>query len=219
MPLLKDRHEAGQQLAAKLEKYREEKPLILGMPRGGVVVAFEIAHLLQAELDVIVARKIGAPGQPEYAIGAIAPGGVVVWNEEARSYFSFESAEAKNLISKEEKEMERRLRSYRGVNAAPLAVQGRVAIIVDDGIATGQSALAAVRSVRALQPAKIILAVGVTSAEALAMLRREVDEIICLSIPEPFWAVGAWYENFSQTEDAEVIELLRRNREEINYKL
>lgn len=215
MTILQDRREAGLKLAAKLEKYRAMHPLILGMPRGGVVVAFEIASALHAELDVIVARKIGAPGQPEYAIGAIAPGGIVVWNEEARGYFNFESAEAKSLVAKEEKEMERRLRYYRGADAPPLAAQGRIVIIADDGIATGQSALAAIRSVRALQPAKLILAVGVTSAEALSMLRSEVDEIICLAIPEPFWAVGSWYENFSQTEDNEVVELLRRNREEM----
>lgn len=213
---LKDRREAGIKLAAKLEKYRNTKPLILGMPRGGVVVAYEIAKALHALLDVIVARKIGAPGQPEFAVGAIAPGDVVVWNDEIRLYFAVDEKAVANIISQEQAEMQRRIQLYRGRDAADLEtiVPGKSVIVVDDGIATGQSALAAVRSLRKLNPAKIVLAVGVAAADSLAMLQREVDEVICLAIPEPFHAVGLWYDDFAQVGDAEVIALLQQNHKE-----
>lgn len=209
MPIFYDRIDAGEKLAKKLVKYRPSHPIILGMPRGGVVVAYAIARALQAPLDIIVARKLGAPDQPEFAIGAIAPNDIVVWNEEALSYINLNETIKQQLIATEQKEMQRRLKIYRG-NLVPLSLQDKVVIIVDDGIATGQSALAAIKSVRKMKPKKIILAVGVAAADSLTLLQSEVDELICLATPEPFYAVGEWYENFAQVEDQEVIELLQK---------
>jgi len=209
---LHNRCEAGQKLAIALEKYRSHNPTILGMPRGGVVVAYEIAHALRAPLDVMVTRKLVAPLQPEFAIGAIAPPDVVVWNEEARSYLELSEVALAQLIAIGKKEMQRRLDLYYS-DVVPLDLKDKVVIVVDDGIATGQSILAGVKAVRKMQPQKIILAVGVAAIDSLAMLRPEVDEIICLMTPEPFHAVGLWYDEFTQIEDDEVIELLHRSRE------
>jgi len=205
-----NREEAGQELASILAKYSSEKPVVLGMPRGGVVLAAIIADKLHAPLDVIVARKIGAPSQPEYAIGAIAPGDVSIFNPEARIYFDFDSNEVREVIEREKIEMERRIKLYRG-NKAELDLKDRVVIIVDDGLATGQTALAAVRSIRKLNPRKIILAVGVSSIEAAQMLGQEVDALVALRTPAEFHAVGLWYKEFPQTTDAEVTKLLKQN--------
>jgi predicted phosphoribosyltransferase len=212
MAIYKDRVEAGQKLAQSLERYEDERPIILAMPRGGVVVAFEIAQKLHALLDVIVVRKLGAPFQPEYAIGAIAPNDVLVLNDEAKFYWQSDESVLQEIVSKEKVEMERRIKFYRGNNKA-LDIAGRVVVIVDDGVATGQSALAAIKSVRKLKPAKIIFAVPVGAKDSLAVIKKEVDEVICLATPTPFSAVGIWYARFDQTEDAEVILLLEKNRQ------
>jgi putative phosphoribosyl transferase len=208
--VFKDRQDAGEQLAKLLAPYAAERPIILGMPRGGVVVAAVIAKALKAPLDIIVARKIGSPLQPEYAIGAIAPGDVRIVNPEAISYLDIDNAEIEAIVQREKKEMERRIKFYRGTRP-PLEVKDRIVIIVDDGIATGQTALAAILSIKKLQPKKIILAAGVCAREAVALLKPEVDAVICVSIPEEFQAVGLWYQNFAQTTDAEVISLLLNN--------
>lgn len=207
--VFQNRVEAGQKLAQALEKYREDKPVILGMPRGGVVLAYEIAKELQAPLDVIIARKIGAPGQSEFAIGAIAPRDIIVFNPEVSSYYHADDPEVQIIVAKETRELERRLKLFRG-NKPELVLQDKTVIVVDDGLATGQSALAAILSIKKLKPRKIILAVGVCAIDSAALLRREVDELICLSMPEEFYAVGLWYRDFSQTTDEEVIELLNK---------
>lgn len=209
--IFKDRTEAGQMLASELLQFASENPVVLGMPRGGVVLAYEIAQALHAPLDVIVARKIGAPGQPEYAIGAIAPGGIRIFNPEAMPYFEGNSPEIEELIRLEQLEMERRIKLYRG-DHAELDVKNKTVIIVDDGLATGQSALAAIRSVRQQHPKKIVLAVGACALSSARILQAEVDILVCLSMPEYFYAVGEWYQDFSQTSDQEVIDLLSKNR-------
>lgn len=205
--VFQDRKDAGQKLAKVLSHYAVEKPIILGMPRGGVVVASEIAKALNAPLDIIVSRKIGAPLQPEYAIGAIAEGDVQIFNSEAISSLGINEVELQALVAREKKEMERRIKLYRG-NKPMLDLKDKVVIIVDDGVATGQTALVSIRSVRKMQPRKIIFACGVCARDALIMLKQEADVVVCLSQPVIFYAVGEWYKNFAQTEDAEVIKLL-----------
>ncbi len=206
--IFQDRKEAGQKLAEVLQRYAAEKPIVLGMPRGGVVVAYEIAKALKAPLDVIVTRKIGAPSQPEYAIGAIAPGNIQIFNAEAIFSLGLNNSEVKTIVMSEEKEMERRVKLYRG-NKPALDLKDKVVIIVDDGVATGQTAIVAIRSVRKLEPRKTIFACGVCARDAVIMLRQEADEVVCLSLPAMFYAVGQWYLNFAQTTDAEVMRLLK----------
>jgi putative phosphoribosyl transferase len=205
--IFKDRKDAGQRLAKALDHYAMENSIILAMPRGGVVVAYEIAKALKAPLDVVVSRKIGAPLQPEYAIGAIAEGNVHIFNSEAVSSLGISETELAALVAKEKKEIERRIKLYRGNKSFP-DLKDKVTIIVDDGVATGQTALVTIRSVRKMQPRKIIFVSGVCAREAMPMLQAEADEVICLCLPEMFYAVGEWYHNFEQTEDAEVIRLL-----------
>ena len=195
-----------------MEQYRDTNPLILGMPRGGVVVAFEVAKALNASLDVIVVRKIGAPGQPELAIGAIAPGDTVVLNDELVQMFGLSDTELNLLIAQEKKELARRIRVYRSGVEFP-AIRGRTVIMVDDGLATGQTAIAAARAVRALKPKQLILAVGVCAADSKKLLQKEVDKIVCVSTPALFYAVGQAYSQFEQTTDEEVISLLAKSRD------
>jgi putative phosphoribosyl transferase len=211
--VFKNRMEAGKMLAERLKRFAKDKPIILGMPRGGVVLAYEIARELNAVLDVIVVRKIGAPAQPEYAIGAIAPNDVVVFNPEASALYDPNSPEVQAIIASEQKEMARRIKLYRG-KRKNLDLKGKTVIVVDDGLATGQSALAAILALKKMCPGKIILAVGVCAFDAADLLRREVDELIYISIPAQFYAVGLWYKEFTQTTDEEVIALLGRNAEE-----
>jgi|WetSurMetagenome_2_1015567.scaffolds.fasta_scaffold40290_2 putative phosphoribosyl transferase len=202
-----DRHDAGKKLAVVLVKYKGADLIILGMPRGGVVVAAEVAKFLLAPLDIIVVRKIGAPNQPEYAIGAIAEGGILVQNQETVGYYDFNSAAIKKIVAKEQQEMLRRIKKYRG-NKAALDLAGKTVIIVDDGIATGQSALAAILAVRKKNPTRVILATGVCAFDSCKMLKASVDDLICLNQPNNFNAVGQWYKNFSATTDDEVSALL-----------
>lgn len=211
MDTLYDRAEAGRELARLLKSYEKETPIILGMPRGGVVVAYEIASLLHAPLDVIVTRKIGAPNQPEFAIGAIAPGDIVLLNKEVIKDIQLSNTEIQSLINNETQEMKRRLKLYRG-NRPAIDVKNKTIIVVDDGLATGLTALAAIRSLRQLHPKKIILAMGACARDSTKRLQQEVDELICLLTPEPFYAVGQWYRYFDQTTDEEVIQLLTLNR-------
>lgn len=205
--IFQDRKDAGQKLAKVLGHYSALKPIILALPRGGAVVAYEVAKVLQAPLDVIIARKIGAPSQPEYAIGAIASDDVRVLNIEAISSLGLNETEIESLVAREKKEMERRIKLYRG-NKPPLDLKNKIVVIVDDGVATGLTALAAIRSVRKMQPQKIIFASPVCSREAKALIRQEADETVCLSIPEVLYAIGEWYADFGQTTDAEVTRLL-----------
>jgi putative phosphoribosyl transferase len=207
----RDREDAGRQLAARLAAYREEEPVVLALPRGGVPVAFEVARALGAPLDVLVARKLGAPMNPEYALGAIAEGGALVVDRDAVAEADVSEAELAGLVERERAELSRRVRAYRGDRPIP-DVAGRTAILVDDGIATGRTATAALRSLRARRPRRLVLATPVAAADTAAALRREVDELVCLREPEHFFAVGSWYEHFGQTTDDEVRDLLERSQ-------
>lgn len=205
-----DRRQAGKKLAAKLTKYANRHDvLVLALPRGGLPVAYEVACALDAPLDVFLVRKLGVPGQEELAMGAIASGGVRVLNEEVTGRFDFPDSVIDEVASREEKELQRRERLYRGDQAAP-DVQGRTVILIDDGLATGATMRAAATALRQMRPLKIIVAVPVGAAETCDEFRSEVDEVVCAATPEPFMAVGAWYSDFSQTSDDEVRELLRR---------
>ena len=207
-----DRQDAGRQLAERLAPLRAEHPIVLALPRGGVPVGYEIARALGAPLDVIVARKLGAPHQPEFGIGAIAPGGVRLLDWPVVEALGIPPAELDRIAAAETAEMERRLREFRD-DRPPLDVAGRVAIVVDDGLATGVTARAAVAAVRAQRPARVVLAAPVCSPEAARALGAAADEVVCLSTPPDFRAVGLWYEDFEQTSDAEVVALLRQARQ------
>ena len=209
--MFNDRREAGQRLGEVLLAYRDEQPLVLGLPRGGVVVAYEVARMLKAPLDVIVARKIGAPGQPELGIGAIAPGDTLVVDPYIVRVLGLSEEDIRQLAEREQRELERRIRLYRGDKPMP-DVTGRTVIVVDDGLATGVTARAAMRSLRKQHPRKIILAVPVCAPDTAEALKKEADEVICLFAPPDFRAVGLWYRDFSQTSDEEVIELLQKAR-------
>jgi putative phosphoribosyl transferase len=206
----KDRHEAGRLLAEMLEPYRPEQPVVVGLPRGGVPVAAEVARALGAPLDVAVVRKIGAPQNTEYAIGAVAEGGVHVLGQRQGRSADLSASELGALIARAESELDERLRRYRGTRR-PIELGGRTAIVVDDGLATGRSALAAVRSLRRREAARVILAAPVASAEGARLLGDVADEVLCLEIPPDLWAVGAWYVDFRPTTDDEVARLLAEN--------
>ena len=207
--MFQNRQQAGQKLAKNLQQYKSKKPIILGIPRGGVVVAHEVAKALQAPLDVIVARKIGAPLQPEFAIGAIAPGDIRVFNEESVRYFSLNKQDLDALVFREQQEMERRIDLYRA-GRKKLALKDQTIIVIDDGLATGLTALAAVRSVKKAGAKEIILAVPVAAADTIRKMQPEVDNIIYLSAPKDFGAVSQFYADFPQATDEEVIGLLSR---------
>ena len=205
-----DRRQAGKKLATQLATYSNRSDvLVLALPRGGVPVAFEVALALRAPLDVFLVRKLGVPGHEELAMGAIAPGGVRVLNEEVTSQMQISSSAIAEVAKREEQELQRRERLYHGARAAPDA-RGRTVILIDDGLATGSTMRVAARALRGMQPSKIVVAVPVAAAETCADLHNEVDEVICLATPEPFMAVGAWYSDFEQTSDQEVRELLDR---------
>ncbi len=203
----KDRQDAGRRLATRLERFRDEQPVIIGIPRGGVPVAAEVARALGAPLDVVVVRKIGAPQNPEYAIGALAEGGVQVLSDETVRAIGLSHAELQALIGRVASELSGRTRRYRASRAA-VELTGRTAILVDDGLATGRSARAALRSPRERGAARVILAVPVAAPASVEALREEADEIVCVEMPEDLWAVGLWYDDFEPTTDEEVAALL-----------
>ena len=202
-----DRRAAGRELAARLRLLGIEDPIVFGLARGGVPVAYEVAEALGAPLDVLVVRKIGAPSNPELGIGAVAEGDVRVLDPEAvrRMLVSVEELDA--AIARARREVEARVERYRG-GRPPLDARGRTAIVVDDGLATGGTARAALRSVRRQGPRRLALAVPVGAPEAVHALRDEADLVVCLLQPEAMWAVGLWYEHFDQTADAEITQLL-----------
>ena len=204
----RDRHEAGRLLAEKLSHLRDRGDvLVLGVPRGGVVVAYEIARALHVPLDVYITRKIGAPYNPELAIGAIASDGQVVLDEELIRRLGIPQEYIGEEMERQKAEIQRRLAEYRGQRPPP-PLAGRTVILADDGVATGATIRAAIQALRAQKPAEIILAVPVGPPETIAHLRAEADEVVCLSTPRLFWAVGAFYLDFSQTSDEEVKNLL-----------
>jgi putative phosphoribosyl transferase len=212
--LFRNRTHAGQVLAGMLKEYsNRDDILVLALPRGGVPVAFEIASALHAPLDVFLVRKLGVPGQEELAMGAIATGGVRVLNHEVVKYLGVPDHVIDSATQAEQRELDRREQAYRG-NRRPPQVHGRIVILVDDGLATGSTMRAAVTALRQQKPARLIVAVPVAAASTCQEFQEQVDLIICATTPEPFYGVGQWYEDFSQTTDEEVRNLLERAAQE-----
>jgi len=211
--IFQDRADAGRFLATKLDKFAKRTDVVvLGLPRGGVPVAYEVARKLNAPLDIFVVRKLGVPGHEELAMGAIASGGVRVLNQEVLSHLHIPDDIIALVVDNEQRELERREREYRG-DHAPLDLRGRVVILVDDGLATGSSMHAAVQAVRQKHPSRIVVAVPVGARDNCEPFQNEVDTMaICAITPEPFQAVGSWYTDFSQVTDDDVQKLLDRSR-------
>lgn len=208
-----DRQDAGIQLAVRLARFATEHPLILALPRGGVPVAFEVAKALDTQLDLLIVRKIGAPGHEEFGIGAVVDGASpqLVLNEETVRQLAVGQDYIRAETQRQLAEIERRRKAYCG-DRQPIEIEGRTVIVVDDGIATGGTMKAALRGIRRNDPASLILAVPVAPSSTIRELSAECDEAICLSTPEPFGAVGAFYRDFRQTSDAEVIALMDEAR-------
>lgn len=204
-----DRITAGRKLAQRLSYLKNKEVVVLGLPRGGVPVAFQVALELNAPLDVIVVRKLGVPFQPELAMGAVGEGGVVIKNDEVIRMAKISTEQFTQAQTRENEEVFKRATKFRE-GRSPVSLKTRIALIVDDGVATGSTAQAACDVARALGAEKVILAVPVGSKEAVAALTSRADEVICLEVPENFFAVGEWYEDFSPVSDEEVVELLRK---------
>lgn len=211
--IFRNRAEAGRQLACKLADYADRPDVfVLALPRGGVPVAYEVARALHAPLDVFLVRKLGLPGQKELAMGAIATGGVRVLNEDVVRALDLSDNLIASVAAEEQQELKRREHMYRGDRPVP-NVRGRTVILVDDGLATGSSMRAAVAALRRQGPARIIVAVPIAAPGTCEEFQSEVDEVVCARTPDPFYAVGVWYDDFSQTSDEEVHDLLERAAE------
>jgi len=205
-----DRADAGRQLARKLAGYAGRGDVVvLGIPRGGVAVAFEVAKALDAPLDVFLSRKLGAPGQEELAFGALASGGIRVLDEDLVRELGISSEVIERMTQAVKAELDRRERLFRDGHPV-LDLGGKIVLLVDDGIATGSSTLAAIQTLRQMKPARLVLAVPVAPASTCKRLRQQVDELVCVHTPEHFYAIGQFYGNFSQVPDEEVVDLLRR---------
>jgi predicted phosphoribosyltransferase len=204
-----DRRAAGRQLAARLRELEIDSPVVVALPRGGVPVAYEVAQALDAPLDIALVRKLGAPTQPELGIGALGEDGTVILDGETVAALGVSRAQIEAVVEREAVELERRRERYRG-DSPPVDVAGRTAILVDDGIATGVTAIAAARGLRERGAARVIAAVPVCPATAAERLREQLGELLCLECPAHFGGVGAWYDDFSQTSDSEVVDLLGR---------
>ncbi len=208
-----NRRSAGRRLCARLHHLRQDRPVVLALPRGGVPVGFEIAEDLDAPLDVVLVRKIGAPNQPELALGAVADGAdpQIIISDDLVAALGVDAAYVKNETARQLDEIERRRKIYCG-DRPPIPLAGRTVIVVDDGIATGSTMRAALRAIRKAGAGKIVLAVPVAPGDAIEALRNEADEIVCLATPRRFFAVGAHYTEFTQLADADVVSLLERRR-------
>ena len=202
-----DRRDAGRRLGTQLESLAHERPVVLAIPRGGVPVAAEVARVLGAPLDVLAVRKLGAQGHRELGIGAIAEGGIAVLDPVGAAASGATEAHLDDTIERESTELRRRVRAYRA-ERAPIALTGRTAIVVDDGLATGLTAVAAVRAARRRGAARIVVAAPVASAHAIELLSREADDVVCVSVPRDFSSVGRWYRGFAEVGDGEVVALL-----------
>ena len=214
-PAFRDREDAGRSLGAALKRLGGMvNPIVLGLPRGGLPVAFEVARAVHAPLDVWVVRKLGHPLQTELAIGAIASGGVRVLNEALIARTGLPAALVEQISAREHEELKRREKAYRG-DAPPQELRGRSVILVDDGLATGATMSAAVAAVRQLGPHEVIVAVPVAPADTVQQLLGEADRVVCLEVPEPFLSIGSWYGSFPQLEDGEVLEIMRRSRADL----
>jgi putative phosphoribosyl transferase len=212
--IYRNRADAGRALARRLAHYADRPDvLVLALPRGGVPVAYEVARALHAPLDVFLVRKLGVPGQEELAMGAIASGGVRVLNEEVVRVLQIPDEVIDSVAESEWRELERREREYRDDRPLP-EVHGRTVILIDDGLATGSTMRAAVAALRQQGPARLVVAVPVAAAATCEDFRAEVDEVVCAQTPDPFYAVGSWYRDFSQTSDAEVHALLEQAAQE-----
>jgi putative phosphoribosyl transferase len=210
--LLADRTEAGRLLAAALQQYAgRDDVIVLGLPRGGVVVAAEVARRLHAPLDVFLVRKLGVPGHEELAMGAIALGGARVMNMDVVSGLGITQKEIDAVIARENAVLERRRQQYRG-DAAPPSLENKIVIVVDDGLATGATMRAAVQAIKSHMPAKVIVGVPTAPRETCEMLRREAEEVVCLMTPEPFYALSLSYSDFAQVSDDEVRKLLEEEQ-------
>ena len=208
--VFRDRHEAGRFLAERLATYTDRSDVvILALPRGGVPVAFEVAAALHVPLDVMVVRKLGVPGHEELAMGAIASGGVQVVNQEVVRHLGLSQAVLESAAATEYQELTRRERAYRG-NREVATVEGRTVILVDDGLATGSTMRAAVAALRQRNPARIVIAVPTAAPDTCDEMKVAVDEMVCATTPTPFYGVGQWYDDFSQTTDEEVRDLLEQ---------
>lgn len=213
MEIVRDRVEAGKLLAGMLMHFANQpNVIVLGLPRGGLPVAFEVAVALKAPLDVFVVRKLGTPGQPELAMGAIASGGVRVPNEEVIRSLEISTEVIDEVTAEQVKELKRRELAYRGSHTEP-EVLGKTVVLIDDGVATGSTMRAAIRALKAQYPARLVVGVPTAAASTYYELRSEVDEFVVLMTPEPFYGVGQWYLDFSQTSDEEVTELLQSARQ------
>jgi predicted phosphoribosyltransferase len=211
--IFRNRTHAGRVLAKKLGGYAHRNDvLVLALPRGGVPVGFEVAQALEAPLDVFLVRKLGVPGREELAMGALATGGVAVFDQDLIRILNIPEEMVAAVVAREQEELRRREREYRDDRGAP-DVRGRTVILIDDGLATGSTMRAAVAALRQRQPARIVVAVPVAAPATCEEMGELVDDIVCARTPEPFRAVGLWYEDFSQTSDEEVRELLRRAEE------
>jgi len=211
----RDRFDAGRRLATVLQPYAgRPNLLVLALPRGGVPVAYEVARQLNAPLDLMLVRKLGVPGHEELAMGAIAPGGVRIISDDVVRALGISERAIAAIAANEEHELERRAQAYRGDRPLP-DVKGKTVILIDDGLATGSTMRAAVAALKSQNPERLIVAVPVAAPETCDALREEVDDVVCALAPEPFFAVGNWYQDFSQTSDEEVRELLRRASEEV----
>lgn len=205
-----DRADGGQKLAKQLSQYaNRDDVVVLGIPRGGVPVAFEVARALKAPLDILLVRKLGTPGQQELAMGAIASGGVRILNQEVIRELGISEEQLEAATAAQQAELERRERLFRGTRPS-ISVQGKIALLIDDGIATGSSMFAAIDALRTLQPAKIVVATPVAPANMPRRMKGRADEFVCAQTPEWFFAIGEFYQNFPQTEDSEVRDLLSR---------
>lgn len=211
----RDRRQAGRELAARLRGRQDEgalpDPVVLALPRGGAAVAVEVAGALDAPLDVLVVRKIGAPFHEEFGVGAMAGDGVPLLDEEALRRLGIDEADLAPVVERERAELRRREQRYRQGRPAP-ALRGRTVIVVDDGLATGSTARAALRALRAQDPGHLVLAVPVGSTEGVALMRSEADEVVCLHEPAAFMAVGQWYEEFDQLTDDDVLDALHQRQ-------